>query len=399
MVDRGVGFEPAQDRHPHAVRLADAREIVAQQIDDHDVLGPLLGVGLEGFAEARIGLRVGDPADRPLDRPGLDRPSVQLQEALGAAGGDVQALEGEIGPEGRRVGGAQAPVEGERIEARRQRRLEALGDVGLIDVAGPDVVAHPLHRRLVGGAGEVRAPGQRPLRRRFGAGTRLRQQGGELRQPLPGPGLAGGGLRLGKARGEEAAAAGAVIDAQHRVVEVDDDIVAEARPPSRGRHPFQAGPEVIGEVADRAAREGREVRFPRDPVGGEAGAQGVEARPRQGPAVEGGDAVPEPEAPERVRRQGRGPAEGVVGHGAVEEGEARQGGQGLGRRDGIHGGKLSNPHDDSVRRGDSGFGDAADGWPIHRRYHGVVACATAWQKRDPRMAWTRPARLGGRIPL
>ncbi len=108
--------------------LADAREVVAQQIDDHDVLGPLLGVGLEGLAQAGVGGRVGHPPHVPLIGRGLDGAPVELQEALGAAGGgDGQSVEIEIGAEGRRVGGAQAPVELERIEARGEIRLEALG--------------------------------------------------------------------------------------------------------------------------------------------------------------------------------------------------------------------------------------------------------------------------------
>ena len=74
-----------------------------------------------------------------------------------------------------------------------------------------------------------------------------------------------------------------------------------------------------------------------------------------GTSVEGRHAVAKPEAPERVRRQGRGPAKGVVMHGAVEEGPPGQDSQGLGRRDGID--------EREVEQSTcwlEGFGDAAD---------------------------------------
>ena len=42
VMDRGIGLDAAQRGHRDAAGLADPRQVVAQQVDDHDVLGAVL---------------------------------------------------------------------------------------------------------------------------------------------------------------------------------------------------------------------------------------------------------------------------------------------------------------------------------------------------------------------
>ncbi|KGM30138.1 hypothetical protein P409_34880, partial [Inquilinus limosus MP06] len=145
MMHPGEGLQPAQRRHPHAADGADLRQVVAQQVDDHQVLGPVFRAGLQLHSQDRIRRRI-DPA-RPgaLDRPGLDPPGrVDRQEPLRRGAGDPPPLaQVEEGGEGRGRQGAQAAMQREGVEPVRQVGQEALGQVGLVDVAGGDPVADP----------------------------------------------------------------------------------------------------------------------------------------------------------------------------------------------------------------------------------------------------------------
>src|SRR5690606_6962591 len=65
-------------------RLAYAREIIAHEIDDHDVLGALLRAGQELGGQRRIGCRVRSTWPRALDRTRANSPSGRPEEGLGA---------------------------------------------------------------------------------------------------------------------------------------------------------------------------------------------------------------------------------------------------------------------------------------------------------------------------
>ena len=344
MVDVGVGLQPAERRHGNAARRADPGQVVAQQIDDHDVLGPLLDRGQQRRGGRPVGLRVVEPAGGALDRAGLDVAAVQPDEALGRGRRDRQPLLFQVGPEGRRIGRAQAPVERERIEARRQIRSEALGDVGLVDVAGPDIGANLFDGVLIALPVEIRAPRELVFESVRCLGRSGPEPVGECGEPRLGAGLPGGGLKLGKAGGDEPGRAGGVVDHQGRVVEVEGDVVGEPRPPGRDGDPLQRRAEVVGEIADRPAGKGI-FGAGGDPVGREAGPQGREGATRNRAPVEGRAPVAEAEACERVGGHDRMAPQRIVPHGAVEEGEPRQRPQPGRRRDGIDEGNLSGPHD------------------------------------------------------
>ena len=126
----------------NGARGADPTEIVAGQVDEHDVLGPLLWIR-EHFCGQRVvvlGRRAAWPAagDRMHRRPTVHHCDVRF----GTRAHDVEAVEPQQIQVRTRIARAQHPVDVE--SADRRRRLEPLTGHDLEDVAGPDVFTRPL---------------------------------------------------------------------------------------------------------------------------------------------------------------------------------------------------------------------------------------------------------------
>jgi hypothetical protein len=176
-----------QRGHAHRAGYAHAAEVVAHEVDDHRVLGAVLGRGLE--------LRAPRRRPRALDRRGADGAAAALEEQLGGEAGDraPRALE---------VGGA---VRRERLDAAREqleRRaldpcFEPPADVGLEQVAGVDALAARRHDRgMAGRAGDEPPAVRVHVERRRGRGEQrveprasgrgVRALGQRLEPPAPG---------------------------------------------------------------------------------------------------------------------------------------------------------------------------------------------------------------------
>ena len=69
-----VGLHLHQRRHVHRPRLAHHRQVVAEQVDDHQVLGAGLGVGGQPDAQRLVLLGRATARRGALDRLGLERP-------------------------------------------------------------------------------------------------------------------------------------------------------------------------------------------------------------------------------------------------------------------------------------------------------------------------------------
>ena len=156
MLDGGRPLEAAQPRDPDGAGLADATEVVAQDVDDHHVLGTVLGAGQQLAARApRSSARSRPRGPGALDRVRGDEPvRIDREERLRRGrqegprpAGLLARPEVEVGGEQRRIAGPQAAVRGPRVAV--ERRLEPAGQVGLVDVAARDVVADPLDAGLV----------------------------------------------------------------------------------------------------------------------------------------------------------------------------------------------------------------------------------------------------------
>ena len=149
----------------HGADLGDAADIVAAEIEQHQVLGALLRVGEQAILVGLVLVRglaarhgAGDRADR-------DRAVAHAHQDLGARARDREAAEVEEEQERRRIDPAQRAVE--RKRRQRERRLEALREHDLKDVAGRDVFLgagdHRLElvRRRVGGRRHGEGTGRR----------------------------------------------------------------------------------------------------------------------------------------------------------------------------------------------------------------------------------------------
>lgn len=156
MHEAGVLLDGAQFGDGHGARGADPAEVVAYEVHDHHVLGVVLGQ------------EVGGGAAGALDGSGLDEAAVAAQVQLGRGGGDLHAVRREANRSCEGCGVASREERGEGVDVgavrARQRRGHHPAEVGLVDLAGRDVLADAAH------SGDVRGPveGGGPL---VGVGT------------------------------------------------------------------------------------------------------------------------------------------------------------------------------------------------------------------------------------
>ena len=204
LVDRRVGLDGHERRHVHAPQRAHAAEVVADEVDDHEVLGARLLVVAQRGAAVGVLDRMGGARRGALDRLGLDHPlAVDAQEALGRGAQHRQVAEAQQRRVRRRVARAQRAVGGERLDRAvaaqlgGQADLVALaledlvlaggdvGEVGLAALAGGEAQrARPpagAARQAAGGARSPRArlrwPSARPRRRARRRRRRARRGG------------------------------------------------------------------------------------------------------------------------------------------------------------------------------------------------------------------------------
>ena len=122
----------------------DAADVVAAEIEQHQVLGPLLRIGQQLGGERPVLLRRGAAPAGAGDRPDGHPAVAHADHDLRARADDGEAVEGEVEQEGRGIEPPQRPVERERRQ--RERHAEALRRHHLEDVAGEDVLLRPARR-------------------------------------------------------------------------------------------------------------------------------------------------------------------------------------------------------------------------------------------------------------
>ncbi len=157
MPHAGVAANLGQRGDADRAGLAHAPEVVAHQVDDHHVLGPVLGRVLELGA-------LGERASA-LDRGAADVAAAPLEEELGRQRHERAPGAAE---ERRPVSGQRAHGSGEQVErVALEAAVETEAQVGLEEIAGPDALAAGLDQGRVG-AGRGR-PG--PVRGAIGLGA------------------------------------------------------------------------------------------------------------------------------------------------------------------------------------------------------------------------------------
>ena len=299
VVHGGVALQREQLRHADAARRAHARQVVAHQVHDHQVLGPVLRALGQRLTQRRVVLGTEAARAGALDRPRLDvARRVHVQEPLGRRADDGGVRQLHESGERRRVVRAQPAIE-------RPRRLgaggfEPLRQVGLEDVAGEDVLAHLRHLVQVGAVRERRpqleAVGPPPAFDRIRRGHRgawcVAARGrwrrhGRPAQPIDDPGrpcLGAAGSRveagLGQPGRDQPGLRRGVVPGHHPVVEAQHHVVqAEVVVPRRGQ-PLEREPPVVADVPGRAALKRRQPGLRSRRMRSQQAPHGRQVRPR-----------------------------------------------------------------------------------------------------------------------
>ena len=171
----GVGLDREQLRHAHRPVLAHAAEVVAREIDDHHVLGPVL---------------VAQGQRRPVGRGALDRAGLDAAPAVrrrprrraGTApatprpprGREACAPKVQQRGVGRGIDPRERVVERDRVG--RRARGEPAGHVDLVALARGEQLVHVRARGGVVDAVEARRQRRRHRRRGLGGGRRARRR-------------------------------------------------------------------------------------------------------------------------------------------------------------------------------------------------------------------------------
>ena len=253
--------------------IGHAADVVAPQVDEHDVLGPLLGIGQQLFGQGAVLGLVGTPAPRPRQRPDRHHPVLDPHQDLRRAADQGEIAIGQIKQKRAGIDHAQHPVNIERGGLRLDR--EPLAGNHLKNVAGLDVFLAMTHDRFIFGAGEIRPRLERDRRFRVDvAQSQLGAGRGQAIDQLVDPvarrfvGRPGIGVRPDMCLGDHQDRLADMIEEHHPVVKRKRKIGKSA---IIGRHRRQ----ILG-VPDRIVRSITD-RPPREP--------------RQAPAVEPPDSV------------------------------------------------------------------------------------------------------------
>ena len=147
-----VALDVEEAVHLDRPRLADAPEVVAPEVDEHEVLGALLLVGEEVLLEADVLLGVRAAPARARDRVRRRHAVPHRHERLGAGPDDLERPASGVGETQQvhvraGVGRPQDPVDVERLGGRLG--LEPLADHDLERVARADPLLGGLDRREV----------------------------------------------------------------------------------------------------------------------------------------------------------------------------------------------------------------------------------------------------------
>ncbi len=353
-----VALDGHEVDHLDRAGLADPAEVVAAEVDQHQVLGALLGVGEEFLGERLVLLRGGPAVPGAGDGVDHRAPVLDLDQRLRGGADDVEAVEAEEVHVRRGVGGPQHPVDVQGTG--RAGGLEALGGHDLEGLARPDALLDVLH-----GPPEVGAAPAGGVLGQFGGrqvGRGLGDRAGEvgLHGVQAGHGV---GVRLVDA-GVQVVVVDRVGDQQDRALpvvhhrEVAGQQHGQLGQPElvvlAGADLLQAADDVVAQVADHAAGEGGQALGVRGVQGLEAGAQHREGVAVRGDADgRGADPVGLP-VPRGERGGAADPDEGVPGPGtAVLRGLQQEGA-------GAFGGELAVERDRCVTVGQELAGDRDD---------------------------------------
>ena len=149
LMHRWISLDSEHVFDRHAADLGDPAQIVAQQIDDHQILGAVLGAGGKPRARLGVGGRVCHSRGGALHRTRRDLPIAgKVEKQFRRKAEDLPFAVVEIGAVRRGGCGAQAAVQRQRIAEERETRAET--QIRLIEIARRDEIAHPLEALAIG---------------------------------------------------------------------------------------------------------------------------------------------------------------------------------------------------------------------------------------------------------
>ncbi len=151
VLDGGKGFHAHGAAHGDGAGPRHAAQIVAHQVHDHGVLGPLLGIRRQGFCGEPVLPRIARQGNAPLDGLGPDPLPPAGQEPLHAQGEEPEALQVQQGAEG-----WTGPPEGLQGQVHRVSGIDGIegnAEVGHVEAAFQDALADRFHGDPVLGLG------------------------------------------------------------------------------------------------------------------------------------------------------------------------------------------------------------------------------------------------------
>ncbi len=141
MVHRRKGLHHKQLRDAHRAGHRNAANVVAHQVNDHQVFSAILRRGRQLFRLLAIGQRIRQPGQSTFDGPSLNAIPLQMDKPLWRQAQDGPFLKTHEGAERRAVAGVEA---GERLPLIAFiGSLKALGQIDLIAVAALQISLHP----------------------------------------------------------------------------------------------------------------------------------------------------------------------------------------------------------------------------------------------------------------
>jgi hypothetical protein len=141
--DVGVALDHAELVDAHGSHLRHATDVVAAEIDEHQVLGPLLGIGEQLGLERPVLLGGLSARPRPGDGTHVDLPPVESHEDLRRCADQHRSFAAHEEQVRARIDDAQVAVDRKGVHLERDPEL--LGEHHLEDVAGLDVLLGALH--------------------------------------------------------------------------------------------------------------------------------------------------------------------------------------------------------------------------------------------------------------
>ncbi len=135
--------------------LAHPPQVVAQQVNDHEVLGPVLLARTQAPRQVPVFLSRPSPRPCSLDRTRVHSPPVQPQEALRRGAEDAQTSKGKVCAVRHSRYFPQPLVEAPRVSL--PNAFQTVREVGLVNLPRADVLSGAPHRAHVSVSADVRA--------------------------------------------------------------------------------------------------------------------------------------------------------------------------------------------------------------------------------------------------